>query len=85
MTEINLRDENAKLEFTLDCDLENGLLRGWTVTCIDPLPLQMAFNVPFLSRPAGASSPCAQKAAAAEVPGRKAIRIGPDGMPIERR
>jgi len=81
MTEINLRDETAGLEYCLNCDLEKGLLMGWTVTCINPLPLQAAINTPFLNRQAMTQSPCAQKA---EVAQRKAIRIGVDGKPVER-
>jgi hypothetical protein len=85
MTEVNLRDEAAGLEYTIECDLEKGLLLGWHVVCINPLPLQMAFNTPFLQRQAMAQSPCAQKAAAEPQHGnRKAIRIGPDGRPVER-
>jgi hypothetical protein len=82
ITDVNLRDEAAGLEYCLHCDLEAGLLMGWSVNCyVKPLPLQMAFNAPFLLKPAGAQSPCAQKAEAAQ---RKAIRIGADGKPVER-
>ena len=84
MTEINLRDESAGLEYSLECDIEKGELHGWHVVCVNPMPLQAAFNVPFLNRPAGVSTPCSQKAAA-EVPVRKAVRIGADRQPIERK
>lgn len=85
LTDINLRDEAAGLEYTLNCDIEKGQLLGWTVTCIDPLPLQMAFNTPFLNRPAGVQSPCAQKAAAAEAGQQTRVnkmRIGQNGEPV---
>jgi hypothetical protein len=83
ITDIHLKDENAGLEYCLHCDLEAGKLMGWHVDCYkEPLPLQMAFNLPYLLKPAGMpQSPCAQKAEAAQ---RKAIRIGADGKPIER-
>jgi len=83
ITDVNLRDETAGLEYCLNCDLEKGKLMGWTVTCIEPMPLQMAFNTPFLVRQAGVpQSPCQQAAQQHTV--RKAIRIGPDGKPVER-
>lgn len=81
LTDINLRDEAAGLEYCIHADLEKGLLMGWTVNCVNPLPLQAAFNTPFLTRQAMAASPCAQKAEAGV---RKAIRIGADGKPVER-
>ena len=86
MTDVNLRDEAAGLEFTLDCDFEKGLLYGWQVVCINPIPLQTAFNIPFLQRQAATQSPCSQKANAqtSNHPNRKAIKIGPDGRPVER-
>lgn len=81
LTDINLRDDAAGLEYCLHADLEKGLLMGWNVTCINPLPLQAAINTPFLNRQAMAQSPCAQKAEAAA---RKSIRIGADGKPVAR-
>lgn len=84
LTDINLRDEAAGLEYCIHADLEKGELVGWTVNCINPLPLQAAFNVPFLNRQAMAQSPCAQKAAEQQAV-KKAIRIGADGKPVDRR
>jgi len=86
ITDVNLRDETAGLEYCLNCDLENGLLIGWTVTCINPLPLQSAINTPFLNRQAMAQSPCQQAAQQQQQPKRVTrVRIGEDGTPVERR
>ena len=85
LTDINLKDENAGLEYCLQADLEKGLLMGWTVVCVNPMPLQAAINTPFLNRQAMVQSPCAQKATAMEA-GQQTrvnkVRIGPDGTPV---
>lgn len=79
ITEINLRDENLGLEFTLECDLENGKIYAWHVNCIEPMPLQNAINVPFLVRqPSAGPAPCAQKQAAAMAQQRH----GPPSAPM---
>lgn len=83
LTDINLRDEAAGLEYCLHADLEKGLLMGWVVNCVNPMPLQAAINTPFLNRQAMAQSPCAQKAAEAGQQTRvNKVRIGPDGTPV---
>lgn len=92
MTEINIRDANGKMEYTILCDLEAGLVHGWIVNLTEALPIQTVLNVPMLVKQAGINAPCSQQQQSVvqqkQVPNEqlmrtaKKIRIGKDGTPI---
>lgn len=98
LTEINLKDSNGKMEYTILCDLELGKVMGWNVNLVEPLPIQTILNIPMLMRQAS-SAPCGGGAQAAsatqqsvqnvsanrsqpDIRTAKRIRIGKDGTPI---
>lgn len=81
LTEIHLRDEAARLEYTIECNLETGLVYAWHITCMEPVRLQHFINIPNLVRPAGTQSPCQQKAQQQQEVVR--AKIGPGGRPIQ--